>query len=315
MFLPIDEYIRRDTVDLSQFFPGPLSAVVVDGKYYSLPSGTNTRAVAYNRDMFAANGIEEPRFAWNWYEDVVPIARRLTRRDPDASAEQYGLAFWVWHGAHHLGDIAAIIWGHGGDILNEDQTQFVLGSPEGTEAMEFIIDLITVDRVFPDNFDALGHFMSGSLGMWFAGSWDAAILAEAPFDVGWAAQPAGPVHDIATAGGGPSYTIVSQTPYPDEAWEFLKFVTSAEGQMLTTDMPSHAGAVEHYLRNAPPYEDREVYIYNLERSRLETWPTRMPDVHRVLNEAGWQSMLTGVIPFRSWVQEVTPIVNRILQGE
>ena len=310
IFLPLDKYIARDKVDLNNFFPGPLSATMVNGKYYSLPGGTSTRAVAYNQNMFAENGIAPPRFKWGWYEDVLPIARKLTDREREP--HRYGLAFWVWHGAHHLGDIAAIIWGHDGDILNEDQTRFILGNPEGTEAMEFIISLINDYKVFPDNFDALGHFMAANLGMWFAGSWDSKILANAPFDVGWAAQPYGPKADVATGGGGPSYTIVSTTKYPDEAWEFIKFVSSPQGQLLTNDMPSHRGAVPEYLRRTPPYEDREVFVYNLNRSRMESWPARMPEVYQLLNQSGWQDMLTGKIPFRAFIDDVTPRINQIL---
>lgn len=257
-FIPIDGYIQRDKINLQDYFPGPLSATVVNGRYYSLPGGTSTRAVAYNKDMFAGAALAFPRFRWGWYEDVLPTARKLTSRSGEKP--RYGLAFWVWHGAHHLGDIASIIWGHGGNIFNERNMEFTLGRPEGARAMQFIINLITDYRVFPDNFDALGHFMAGQLGMWFAGTWDAAILAKAPFAVGWAAQPYGPMADVATAGGGPSYTITSQSKHPDAAWEFVKFVTSAKGQMLTGDMPSHRQAVERYLRTAPPHEDREVCL-------------------------------------------------------
>ena len=51
---------KSEVLKPEQFYPGPRASVTWDGKVYGVPKATNTIALFYNKDMFAAKGIANP---------------------------------------------------------------------------------------------------------------------------------------------------------------------------------------------------------------------------------------------------------------
>lgn len=86
--LPLDEYIAAAGDDYEGMY-GTMSTAMMqyDGKIYGVPYAGNTFKVFYNKDMFAAAGIEIPE---NWtIADFAAIAKQMT----DPENEIYGVLF------------------------------------------------------------------------------------------------------------------------------------------------------------------------------------------------------------------------------
>ncbi|MDR2657765.1 MAG: sugar ABC transporter substrate-binding protein [Oscillospiraceae bacterium] len=114
-------------------------------------------SLMYNVDLFNEAGVELPptkaEDAWTW-DEFVEVAQRLTfdrsgrnALDPAFDPEdiqQYGIQMSTgWNGWYPF------VLSNGGKYLTEDGTAFGLNSPEATEALQKVADLINVYHVHP----------------------------------------------------------------------------------------------------------------------------------------------------------------------
>lgn len=78
---PIDEYLAK-WPDWSRFTEASKTAAkALDGKTYGVPMGTDTRALWYNKDLFAQAGISVPWEPKTW-DDVLATARTVKAKLP-----------------------------------------------------------------------------------------------------------------------------------------------------------------------------------------------------------------------------------------
>jgi len=88
-FLDITQMMAEsDLIKAENYFPGPLASTMWEGKNYGVPKHTDTIALYYNKDMFAAKGLDPDNPSRNW-DEMLDAARALT----DAQANIYGIAF------------------------------------------------------------------------------------------------------------------------------------------------------------------------------------------------------------------------------
>ena len=59
--LPIDKYIKKDSVDLSKYIPAITQMYNYEGKQYALPKGMDAVAVAYNTAIFDKHNVPHPQ--------------------------------------------------------------------------------------------------------------------------------------------------------------------------------------------------------------------------------------------------------------
>jgi multiple sugar transport system substrate-binding protein len=225
--LALDDLIARDSFDLSDVFPANLALYNVNDLQYGFPVDAPSQQVFYNASRFEAAGIEPPSSDWadeSWTWDAfLEKAIALTDADNNLWGWQVKSGFrfwWVW------------VTANGGDFFSEDGAACVLNSPESVEALQFLADLIHVHRVAPpmDVASEMGSatlFETGVTAMetYFPaiGYMRTHIGDKFTWDV--APHPAGKAGK-ACAGGGTGHVISANSPNPDAAWEFLKFVIS-----------------------------------------------------------------------------------------
>ncbi|GAA3240131.1 extracellular solute-binding protein [Dactylosporangium siamense] len=78
---PIDDHLAK-WPDWSQFTDASKTAAkALDGKTYGVPMGTDTRALWYNKDLFAQAGITVPWEPKTW-DDILATARTLKAKLP-----------------------------------------------------------------------------------------------------------------------------------------------------------------------------------------------------------------------------------------
>jgi multiple sugar transport system substrate-binding protein len=236
---PLDEYIKRDGLDLSDVFPGALALYEFQGKQWGFPVDFPNQELFYNVTMFQEAGLPEPSpdwedDSWNW-DALLTTAQKLTRDlDGDGRIDDWGFqvktdfrGWWVWVAAN------------GGEVFKKDGKGLALDQKPAIDALQFLGDMIHKHKVSPtvELANAMGGyemFLGGNVGM--ATFWPAiGRLRDEIKDFEWnvVPHPQGAV-GRAAAGGGTGHFISASTKHPEEAWTLMKFLVSEECVYLWT---------------------------------------------------------------------------------
>ena len=238
-----------DLTDLIQNDP-QLSTTLLASRYYYAPgkvAGVNTAVEAtllfYNKTMFDEAGVpyppSDPARAWTW-DEFVAAAQKLTSDlsgdhpgeadfDPE-NIRTYGAAFdktyegWTFY---------PFIFSNGGQLVNDDGTRLLLDSPEATEAMQKLADLMWVQHVAPTPMqdqrlpNYVTMLQTGNLAMHISGHWsllDYASVKDLQFGVAVLPKFKRPVTVVL---GSPT-VIFAATPNRDAAIRFYNFHNNPE---------------------------------------------------------------------------------------
>ncbi len=238
-----------DLTDLIQNDP-LLSTTLLASRYYYAPgkvAGVNTAVEAtllfYNKALFDEANVpyppSDPARAWTW-DEFVAAAQKLTSDingrhpgedgfDPE-KISTYGVAFdkiyegWTFY---------PFIFSNGGQMVNADGTRLLLDSPEATEAMQKLADLMWVQHVAPtpvQDQNLPGYvtmLQTGNLAMHISGHWsllDYASVKDLRFGVAVLPKFTRP----ATVVLGSPTVIFAATKNEEAAIRFYKFHNNPE---------------------------------------------------------------------------------------
>ena len=227
--LALDRLIARDHYDLTDYWPGLLTASRWRGALYALATNAAPFLLLCNATLFAGAGLTVPPGAWSW-EQFLAAARTL------ANSPVYGFAFPF--NSHLLLSLSRIR-GNGGDMLTDDLGRSLVNQPAAQEAVQWLADLVHVHTATQTADEAESGRQIDAL--WKAGRvammhqlWlpEASRRRSAPTGkVAYAELPRGPVHPASymTIPFG-AWHISNASSVTDEAWAFLMWWTSAEVQ-------------------------------------------------------------------------------------
>lgn len=217
VIIPIGDLVSK--ADLDDIYPGFWDYNKMGNKIISMPFNHSVPVLYYNKDLFAAAGLDPNKPPTTW-DELVTAAKALTKPG------QWGLNTHTdthWY-------LSAMIMQNGGKILSDDGKKVVYNSPEGIEALQFWGDLVTKYKVMPPNQHAQAgaDFVSGKLAMIMRSSAAlGSISAEAKFNVGAAPLPCKKI--CSEPLGGASILIFKSTPEKQKAaWEFTQWLTAPQ---------------------------------------------------------------------------------------
>ena len=219
----LDDFLAAQSqIDMSDFLDGALNTARYRGSIYGLPWIGQPFVIYYNRDMFAAAGLEEPSLDWTWAE-FPEIARRLT----DVDNEVWGFA------SAGAPPMATFAWGEGGEIVSVDG-EVLIDTPETLRGLHLADSIINSDFTVPNQYiQSMGieqAFVQGLTAMFVGGANDgverAVEAAGSPFEVGMALVPAGSVEQV-TFNWTASTVISTQTDHEEAAKQALLDLTEA----------------------------------------------------------------------------------------
>ncbi|HET7560405.1 MAG TPA: extracellular solute-binding protein, partial [Limnochordia bacterium] len=238
--LDLAPYVKRDAAELnvSDILPAAWSFPVMRvgplaGMRFGVPRYLNVVIFYNNRDLFDNAGLPYPSVSdkngsWDW-DTLVRDGQKLTITGPDGKITQWGLKT-----NDSISRGAAWAWSAGGDVFDPaNPLHFVLNQGGGLEGMQFLSDLRWKYGIWLDHapsFDG-GHVamdntkatdglsdMIGSIGKSF--NWDVSQVPLGPAKRG-------------TRTSSDMYVVNKNAKNPDAAWEFVKYLLSPEGQMLS----------------------------------------------------------------------------------
>ena len=213
--------LSNDGINKSDFFDGPWSSVVYEGKTYGIPLNSNNLALYYNKQMLKDAGVEVPT-DWASLKDV---AKKTTKGDVK------GLAISAVKSESATFQILPFVWQTGGD-LNDCATS-------GATSLAYLRRLIDDGSMSEavSNYtqeDARTQFITGKSAMMINGPWELSTLTkDAQFD--WDVAPLPKDKRAATSMGGENVVVMNGAKQSDAAVKLAKFLTSAEGAKIYCD--------------------------------------------------------------------------------
>ncbi|HSH05379.1 MAG TPA: sugar ABC transporter substrate-binding protein [Anaerolineae bacterium] len=278
------------------FYPGPMAHLTYNPEtgnsgevLWGLPRDVSTFALYLNLDLLAESGAPDPRELaaegeWDW-DSFVEVASAMN----DLGDDIYGYGQNAWWGPYGYWLYAA-----GGGFFNEDRTACALNTEESLAGLAFERSLYQdLNIAVPYGEDSEPPFLAGKVGMFQNGRWATpGVRSSADFNWDVVELPDGPA--------GPSnwlfwgaYVVNAKTDYPEQAWELVQALTSADvqGQIasLGANVPSRVSqdALDAFLEFTPP-ANNQAFLNGLARNPATEgplWAGSWPEYDSVMGPA------------------------------
>jgi len=230
-----DRIAASDLVRMDDFMPAVDALTeVTGGGLYGIPWVYAGHFLYFNKDMFDAAGIPYPTDNWTW-EDMAAAAQALTIRD-GANTTQWGLT------AIDFGGIWYSMIGQAGDEVVDANMNLAMG--DGLRrALEFQYRLTNEYQVSPQ--PGVGGvadlFAAGMAAMTRQGNWFVPGYGDADFN--WDIVPLPRDRQAHTTLHTGFFTINANSNHPDEAWQFVEWMMSYDGQRELSQFTANPSAM------------------------------------------------------------------------
>ncbi|MBE2184375.1 MAG: sugar ABC transporter substrate-binding protein [Anaerolineae bacterium] len=263
LMMPLNDLVDQDAEQLEPYFEDTaenlLNGFVIDEQLYFLPYSWNNMVIYYNRNMFDAAGIDYPSDDWT-RDDFLAAAQAMTAdNDNDGHNDQFG--FSGSGGAMFF--TLPWVFANDTDIVTDDFCAPNLTDPAVMDAIQFIYDMVYTYEIAPAPGTITNteiQFINGEIAMFGAGRWATGGMYREGFeDYDIALWPGNP--DNTTEFGVDGFGIFQSSQNVPAAWEFLKYMSSAEvqqGLVASVDSGSPLGnipasrSVAEQLSQFPP---------------------------------------------------------------
>jgi multiple sugar transport system substrate-binding protein len=239
----LDDLIKADNLDLSDFLPQAIQLNSWDGKLYALPRDYGNQQIYYNIDLFQKEGLPLPATEWTdttWTFDRYLEAAKAMTKESGGQPTQFGVlmntAWRPW---------ASFVHCNGGKIVNANDkgvaTAFAIAEDPAVEGLQFLQDLVYKHKVAPPpsgtvawatDLGPVEVFGTGKVGMLLGNPSQAQSFQKfTAFKWDVAPLPVGKGGKRGTGGGGTAWSIARASKNVDAAWVFLKYITTSQAQL------------------------------------------------------------------------------------
>lgn len=225
--------VKADNYDLSAYYQSTLDMFQNNGGQYGLPASYSNVVMYYNKKLFDGAGLPYPDEKMDW-ATFIETAKKLTKdTNGDGTIDTFGTARLWWPYYMLL---------TGATPFNADATQCTLTDQNAIDGFQAMVDLTLKDKVAPSANDLAAQddwhmFEGGRIAMYPIGPWSINEFNDVIKDFDWDATtlPIGPNGKKVTFLFGNAYSVLSSSKQQEAAFEFMKFVTGAEGDQIRQD--------------------------------------------------------------------------------
>ena len=300
-FIDDPQHTNPQEFQFDDILGGFVNAASVDGELYAMPFYGESTMLMYNKEMFAAAGLDQPP---QTFEELESYARRLT----DKAGNQFGIAMRGRRGINWY-PWSGFAYGMGGGWI-DSAGRPILNTPETIEATELFSRLISEYgppgaanfdwndvQIMMQQGDVAMIIDATNFGPRLENPDDSTVVGQ----VGYAMVPRGP------AGRFPSIysaalSIPETSSEKDAAWEFLKWSTSTEIQLESAMMVDRLDVTRRSVWNHPDYRER----YQLQEM-IDTTVTAMDEAIA--------EYLPRIPEFGDFANILGLAINRVITGD
>ena len=311
LYLNLQPYVDRhvEELDMDDFIPITLTMfkwssdikIYGEGDYYALPFGGGPILWYYNIDVFEDAGVEPPpNSGWDWdMNEFLDLCLKLVKFDDDGNMERgaFPLPGWIYP--------MPFLRTMGGRYLTEDKKKCAMSTPESVEAIQFFMDLRHKHHIAPRaaEFAGMGWadlLREGKVAMHITGPWGLPTLRAIPeselrFDLlHFPKNPDTGERMVRSTYDG--IVIGAGSRFPDEAWEFIRYIVDAENQPVVARANEHSlscriSALESsFISPDEPPEHQEVFIDSQPYWALQPITEYWPQMWTIIDKY-WEQMV------------------------
>jgi multiple sugar transport system substrate-binding protein len=260
-------------------------------RLYGLVVTTNTNLIIYNRRIFREAGLDPDRPPQS-IEELDAAAAACTQYAPDGSFVRYGLR-----------PASLLHWAYvfGGKWYDPENGQVTASHPRNVEALRWLASygeryditrMQNFEATFGSNSTPNGPFFVGKAAMWQTGEFALEHLRRYAPDLewGWFPFPAPPGgRPMTTGAGGSVFVIPAASRHPDEAWEFLDWITRAPAVAQFCREITNLPPLKELTRE-PAFRREPLFSFALDLAagenvfgppEMPVWPRYVQEIRRV----------------------------------
>jgi len=299
--IPIDYAVRNAVVNLGEFpdyneiaarfRPGALIPYQFNNGHYALPENQNFSMLFYRKDILQQLGVEKAPETWLDIMDLIPLL------------QQNGMDFYYGHAPD---DFTPFLFQNSGEYYRENSKYSALDTPEALKAMKMWTDLFTNYKI-NKKADFYNRFRTGEMPIGIADYSTYILLSTAAPELTgwWEMKPMPGIMDKdgqinrSTGGAAQTAVIFKDTKMKNEAWDYLKWWTSADVQeQFGSELESVLG-VEARWNTA-----------NVEALKRLPWSSQ--DIDSVLKQWDWFKEREIVLGAYFTTRHITNMWNEIV---
>lgn len=297
---PLNERIE-EWGQIDDWLDKAMTHAVHEGNIYGLPMHLTNMGIYYNQDLFKEVGIAEP--PEDWYEFLIDAAKLTLDRNGDGRPEIWGFpvttnTMWCYGWFLQAG----------AKLYDPETKKVVLDSPEGIEALQFLVDLIHKYKVSPKPVPEGGWsaaaetvqrmFIQGQGAMYIGGPWDIKPVQEAKPQFDWTIAKSAKGRVRAAPQFGIDLTIPKDAKYKDEAWELSKQLVTLETEIAATKEANMPMPRKSWMKH-PLIKEMELLQPFIEQLPYSTYFMEeiavlgLPEIYTTMFQSAFEKALYG----------------------
>ncbi|MGI8906934.1 MAG: ABC transporter substrate-binding protein [Candidatus Sumerlaeaceae bacterium] len=225
---PIDDNMTSE--DRADYDPAVMDGITLNGHQWVFPILRTVTTSLYNKDLFAAAGLDPERPPATWQELDVAAHRLTQDHNGDGHPDQWGVGY-VFGGDTLNLTFWPLLWQAGGEVLSPDGRRVAFDSSAGMDALKFIVGLFK-DGCIPGSYlaDVPGQeFPSGKLGYFMGvGPLEIQQLRRDAPKLRFGVAPILKYKQRASYGSIGGFGIFAASRHPEETVLWLRFLTRTD---------------------------------------------------------------------------------------
>lgn len=308
--LPMDELTTKVGLDLGDFYPSVVDLARWNGELYGIPyAALPAPALIYNPNLFDQAGLSYPEPDWNYTDEFLDAARKLTRdTNGDGTTDIYGFSRPVH------GDTLTILAAFGGGVLSPDGSEVLVDKPQTLEALEFLEAMVNEYGVMRPEIGT-APFRAGQQGMAFDAYWSLPAYVNNVDPSSWRVTmpPQGPEGRFTVFYNG-YYSIARHSKNPEAAMRWIQYLVSED--VARAWIKANLNPTAHAAVNADPeflaadHHRAWIDLYN-----IPVVPYTMPANFRVNDAvAVFEAGLTNILARSQSIPQAVGQMSQQLQA-
>lgn len=283
------------------YFEGPWSSTMYEGKNYGVPIGSNNLALYYNVDMLEAANIEPP----TTWDELKAAAEKLTTNDV------YGFSMTAVKTEEGTFQFLPLMYQAGSDIDNFNSE----GTIEAATLLQYMAsnNFMSKEALNQKQSDTVVQFSTGKTAMMINGTWQIPLLRKEG-KVNWNVVQLPINKQGGTILGGENWAITSASKHKDIAFDIIKFANEPENLKSFLQAAGRLPSRSDYLQDSFWQDDAQLKVFadSMEVAKARAYGPNYPKISDAI-QIMLQQVISGSKSPEDAVKEADDKIQPILQ--